>query len=134
LTLSNPVGALLDSPGTTVLTIADSDMAGTMALSNVTYSVAGNGLATISADRRVALPWATRPAIPEGRCDATAGADYDPASGDLHFGSNETTNTFIVQRHGITGNTVVTLALSSAFLGVALGKLSIAALWVVDGS
>ena len=135
LTLTNPIGALLGTPATAVLTLTDNDTGGTVTLSAAAYSVPENGLVTISVARTggtgggVTVHYAT--SDPGGPAGATAGADYDAASGDLTFGPNETTKTITVQTHGVTSNKAVTITLSSPSVGATLGTPSVATLWIV---
>lgn len=113
MTLLDPQGATLDEPHIATITIHDNDgaapppqPAGSIQLSSSTYSAAeGQGQVTITATRtggsngQVSVQFGTGPA------SATAGADYQPASGTLVWESGDAApKTFTV---GIVDDTLV---------------------------
>jgi hypothetical protein len=142
LTLQNPsTGYGLGTPGTTVLTITDNDVAGKARLSASVYSVVENaGFVTITVTRTggtsgmatvdyATSPGAVSPAVP--------GTDYETTAGTLTFGPSETAQTFTVPVLDdappvADGNRSVTLTLSRPGGGLTLGSPTGAVLWLVD--
>jgi len=132
--LSSPVNATLGLPNLAILTIVDDDMP-TVTFSHAAYSVnenAGAALVTVTLDipswQTVTVNYATSDGT------ATAGSDYDAASGALAFTAGITTQTFTVS---ITNDGVdepdetATLTLSSP-VNATLGTPNPAVLTIVD--
>jgi uncharacterized repeat protein (TIGR03803 family) len=134
LALSSPGGgAALGSPSAAVLTIANTNVAGTVQFSAASYAVmATAGHATITVTRTgggasgVTVNFATSDGT------ATAGTDYTATSGTLAFGAGVTSQSFTVTvaNNSAKGNKTVNLALSSPGGGAALGKLMVAILTI----
>ena len=136
LTLSDPLGALLTTPATASLTIADNDPGGTVAFSTAVSSVAAGSLATLTVSRTggtgggVIVHYATSDL--GGPAGAVAGGDYDGSVGDLIFGPGETTKIVSVQTHPVAGNRALILSLSAPSVGATLGTLRTNTLWIVE--
>jgi hypothetical protein len=97
LALSSPSNATLGSPSTAVLTITDNQTRPIIAFSSDTYSVAENaGPATVTvyltgaSAQTITIDYATSDGT------ATAGSDYNAASGTLTFSPGTITQTFNV--------------------------------------
>ncbi|MCX6048179.1 MAG: hypothetical protein NT075_24020 [Chloroflexi bacterium] len=97
LTLNSPSNATLGTPTTATLTIVDDDTPPTVQFSSATYSVNENGgSATVTAllsnpsGQLVTVHYAT------SNGTATAGSDYQAASGGLTFNPGETSKAFTI--------------------------------------
>jgi hypothetical protein len=140
LQLSNPTGgALLGMPTSVAVTVVDDELppnAGTLQFSAASYSVnEDGGIITITVNRQggsygsVSVDYATTDGT------ATAGIDYNSATGSLVFGDgivSQTFNVSIIDDAIYEGDEVLSLALSNVSGGVDLGTLSSAILTIVD--
>jgi len=142
LTLSNPVNAVLGTPCTATLIIADDDELPTVQFSGHSYGVGeGAGTATIivtlsgASAVPVAVDYATAdPAGDSGQAPAKAGDDYAVVSGTLSFAPGQTSRTFTVTIHNDTfdePDETLALTLSSP-VNAALGIPHTATLTIVD--
>ena len=136
LTLSDPVGGLLGSQSTAVLTVNDNDAAGTIQFSLPTYTVSESGRrATITVTRTGGIASGVGVSYATSNGTATAGADYTATSGTLTFAAKQTSKTFIVPITNDTlveGNETVNLTLSNPTGGAALGAQNTAELTISD--
>jgi hypothetical protein len=137
LALLAPSGALLGSPSTAVLTIADNDVAGVVQFLASNYSVSETATsAVVTVIRTGGLASGATIHYATSDASATAGVHYRPASGAITFDHGETSKTFtidILDDGTAGGNKTVKLALSSPGGGAILGPRSGATLWIVDG-
>ncbi len=136
LTLSDPVGGLLGSQNTAVLTVNDDDAPGVIQFSGASY--------TVGEARRRAIIKVTRTggsasgagvtyATSDGT--ATAGSDYTATSGTLTFAANQTRKIFTVPVTNdrlVDGNETINITLSNPTGGAALGAQDIAVLTISD--
>lgn len=129
-------GATLGSPSTTTLTIVENDVAGTVQLGEVAYGVGeSSGTATITVTRSGGSASGVTVSYATSDGTATAGSDYQAASGTLTFGAGETSKTFdvtILADGAGEANETVVLTLSAPGGGGSLGSPSSATLYVVD--
>ncbi|TMQ18330.1 MAG: hypothetical protein E6K82_20305, partial [Candidatus Rokuibacteriota bacterium] len=135
LVLSDPVGATLTAPSTTVLTIADDEFAGTVQFSAPGYSASDrSGVAMVSITRTGGTASDVTVQYTTSDGSATAGADYVPTSGTVSFGLGETSKTFAVPLIAPATpkpTESVRLTLSDPTGGASLGPQSSALIFVV---
>jgi hypothetical protein len=130
-------GVALGTPGATVVTIKDNDIAGKVQFGVASYSVAENdGPATITVTRTGGTSSDATVDYSTSDGSAIAGTDYTSSSGTLTFGLGEMSKTFTVpvQDDGVLdpGTAVsVDLALDTPSNGLALGPTPAATLWIV---
>ena len=102
--------------------------------STANYSVNENGGAAVITVTRTGGSAAVSVNYATSNGTATAGADYQPASGTLNFAAGETTKTFsvtIIDDTLVEGNETVNLTLSSP-VGATLGTPATAVLTIID--
>jgi uncharacterized repeat protein (TIGR01451 family) len=136
LALGSPSGALLGTPDTAALVIADDDVAGQVQFDVSDYSISETGITAVVTVTRargkagdVTVDWTASDAT------ATAGANYTAATGTLTFAQDQKSAAFTVdvQDDGAhTGSLTVDLALSNPQGGATLGARSTATLWIAD--
>ncbi|OQX01639.1 MAG: hypothetical protein BWK80_59560, partial [Desulfobacteraceae bacterium IS3] len=139
LTLSNPAGAALGSPGSAVLTIADDDIPqrGQLQFNAASYSVnESGGSVTITVTRTGGSSGAVGVSYSVGGGTAAVGQDYSATSGTITFADGDTADkTFsisILNDGVIEGNETVNLTLSNPTGGAALGSTVSAVLTIAD--
>ncbi len=139
VTLYNPTnGALLGNTATSVVTIVEDDAprAGAFSFSSSTYSAPeAQGSATISVVRAGGAEVAASVSYSVTSGTATVGSDFEPATGTLSFGVNETSKTFnvaIVNDSASEPNETVNLALSAPTNGATLGPPNAAVLTIAN--
>jgi hypothetical protein len=129
-------GATLGPQSTSTVTITDNDVAGTAKLSAAAYSLSESGVTlTVTVTRTGGTAEAATIDYATSDGSATAGSDYQSASGTLTFGLGETTKTIavtILPDAVDELNETVLLTLSSPGGGLLLGTPSTATLYVVD--
>src|ERR1041385_179311 len=135
LALSNPVGATLTTPSSTVLTIADNDVAGTIQFSDAAYSATQHaGAVTVTVTRTGGAAGGVTVAYATSDGTGTAGTTYVATSGTLGFDAGETGKTFQVPLIAIAAprpTQTVVLTLSDPSRGASLGIPNGAQIYVV---
>jgi alpha-mannosidase len=136
LGLISPTLALLGSPTSAVLTIADNDVAGAVQFSASDFSVSeAGGTALVTISRTGGQAGDVTVDYSASNDTAASGTNYQPASGTVTFDQGQSTATFPVDvlDDGIhTGNLAITLTLTNPQGGADLGSRTTATLWVVD--
>ncbi len=136
LSLGSPTLALLGSPQTAVLTIADNDVAGAVQFSALDYSVSETGgTALVTVSRTGGQAGDVTVDYAASNDSAVSGTNYQPASGTVTFDQGQSTATFPVDilDDGVpTGNLRITLTLSNPGGGATAGPRTTATLWIVD--
>jgi hypothetical protein len=129
-------GATLGPQAISTVTITDNDVAGTVKLSASAYSLSeSGGTLTVTVTRTGGTADGATIDYATSNGTATAGSDYQSASGTLTFGFGETTKTIavtILPDAVDELNETVLLTLSSPGGGLALGTPNSATLYVVD--
>ena len=138
LSLANPSAGVVGVPGTTTVTLADNDSAGTIEFSAASYSVAeAAGLAVVRVTRTgTNLVGGVTVQFTTADGTATAGSDYLDATQVLTFAAGETFKDVQVQILADTtpeGNETISLSLSGASSGAVLGTIQTAVLTILDG-
>src|SRR5262249_49375870 len=134
LALGTPDQALLGSPRTSVLTIADNDVAGVVQFAVSDYSVGQRGgSAVITVSRTGGRAGAATVQYKTSDGSGVEGTNYNASSGTLVFDEGQTSRTFTVGvlDDGSSTNKTVRLTLSSPAGGATLGLRSSATLWIV---
>ena len=136
VTLTGAAGAQLGTPSETVVTIKDNDVAGKAQFSAAGYSVAGSsGEATITVTRTGGTAGGATVHYSTADASAVGGTDYTPTSGTLTFGTNDKSETFVVQvtNAGVTDGSAVhlTLTLDTPGGGIGIGAPDTASLWII---
>jgi hypothetical protein len=137
LELSAPGGGgTLGSPSTATLTILEDDVAGTLQFAGVTFAAGeSSGAATVTVTRSGGTAAGVTVSYATSNGTATAGQDYQAASGTLSFAQGETSQTFsvtILADGSPEPDETVILTLSAPGGGAALGIPSTATLYIVD--
>jgi hypothetical protein len=137
LALSNPTGgATLGTPSTTVLTITDNDVPGSITLGAPTYTVSeAAGLALIAVNRTGGGAGGVTVQITTADGSATAPADYTAVSQTVSFGAGETSKIVpipIVNDDLREGNETLRLLLTDPTGGAVLGAYPQAVLTITD--
>ncbi len=139
LVLKNPAGATLGSPNTATVTITENDVAGTLQFAAAATSASeAQGEVTVLVTRTggsasaVTVDWVID--VDGGTADL--GVDYTgPTGGTLTFALNETSRTLTIPvsyRADAQGPRTITLLLSGAGGGGALGVQTTTTLWILD--
>jgi subtilisin family serine protease len=136
LALSDPVGGLLGSQSTAILTVTDNDAPGVIQFGAASYTVGEAGRrATITVTRTGGSASGAGVTYATSDGTATAGSDYTATSGTLTFAANQTSKTFIVpvtNNSLVEGSETINLTLSNPTGGAALGAQDIAVLTTSD--
>jgi subtilisin family serine protease len=136
LALSDPVGGLLGSQSTAILTVTDNDAPGVIQFGAASYTVGEAGRrATITVTRTGGSASGAGVTYATSDGTATAGSDYTATSGTLTFAANQTSKTFIVpvtNNSLVEGSETINLTLSNPTGGAALGAQDIAVLTISD--
>jgi CSLREA domain-containing protein len=114
--LSNPTGASLGSPASAVVTITDNETPPSFAVNDVFVARPQSGTSTAKFTVTLSGPAQAPASVHYATSDGTAsaGSDYDAASGTLNFASGETVKTVSVSVNaGGSGSKTFTLNLSS---------------------
>ncbi|MGE3820659.1 MAG: Calx-beta domain-containing protein, partial [Isosphaeraceae bacterium] len=136
--LSNPVGALIEPPGTILVTVGDADSPGALGFSTTSYVVQpGATTATVTVKRTGGKGGLVSVGYATGGGTAVPGVDYTPKSGVLTFGPGELTKSFNVailngNANATTSQFVVTL--SNPTGGATLGSIATANVKVKRGT
>lgn len=126
--LSNPVGALIEPPGTVVVTMTDADAPGVLAFTTSTVVVQpGATSATLTVKRTAGKGGTVTVNYGTGGGTAVPGTDYTTTAGVLTLGPGETSKTISVPilnpgASAVSSNFVVTL--SSPGGGATLGSVT----------
>ena len=138
VTLSNATGVTLGSPASATLTITSDDtapVAPTVRFSSATYTAGeAAGTATITVTRAGDTAGASTVAYATQNGTATAGSDYNTATGTLAFAAGETSKTFSITLLNDTlveNNETVSLSLTSPS-GATLGTPATAVLTITS--
>jgi hypothetical protein len=136
LALGSPSQALLGSPQTAVLTIADNDIAGVIQFAVSDYSVSEkDGSAVVTLIRTGGYASGVTVHYTTSGGSAVVGTNYNAASGTVTFAEGQTSQTFtidVLDDGTASGNKTVNLVLGSPGGGASLGLRSTATLWIVD--
>jgi hypothetical protein len=133
LALSHPsTGTVLGAQDTSVLTIQDDDVPGTLQFAASSYGVSEGGVATISVSRTGGAASGVTVAYATSNGTAVSPTNYTASSGVLSFAAGQTTATFTVptRASGVQGNLTVSLSLSNPQGGGALGAVASAILTI----
>ena len=140
VSLANPLGgATLVAPSIATVTITDNDAAppaGSLQFSAVSYSVGENGIsAMLTVTRSGGSFGAVSVDYSTSNGTASAGSDYQFASGTLDFAEGELIRTFNIVIHddgSYEGDETFSVALSNPAGGASLGTPSTASVTIVD--
>src|SRR5262249_32750882 len=131
---SNPVGAMLGSPGTAVLTVTDNDPLTVQFAASSSSASEGDGNKSIQVVLSGPSAFTTTVNFATSNGTALAGSDYTATSGTLTFARGETSKSFsvsLIDAAVVESTETVTLALSSPVAG-SLGAPSTATLNIAD--
>jgi hypothetical protein len=140
VTLSGPTGAGLGSPASTTVTIVENDLGGRLQFGAASYNASeplgtAPTKATIAVKRTSGLASGVEVHYSTSNGGASAGVDYEAASGTLSFGAGQAVKTFTVDLlpdASPEGNETVVLSLDSPTGGASLGTPSIIDLNILD--
>jgi glucose/arabinose dehydrogenase len=134
--LSSPTGAVLGTPSTAVVTIANDDLPGAVSFSTTSYARSESGVsAKITVSRSGGLGANVSVGYRTTDGTATAGFDYSGVSGTLTFAGGVASQTFTVPITNDTiyeGNETVGLSLANPTNGATLGVRPNATLTIAD--
>lgn len=138
LALSSPSAGVLGTPGSTVVTINNTDGPGAFAFTATRYaSVPGANSVTIAVTRNAGKSGSVSVVYAALGGDAQPGIDYTPISGRLTFAPNETTKTFTVPLLNTSQpftNTSFNVYLGMPTGGATIGSPASAAVTILHGT
>jgi len=138
VSISAPVGCVLGSPASAVVTIVDDDLPseGTLSLSAATYEIAENGgVLTVTVNRVNGNVGAASVNYATSNGTATAGTHYTAASGTLNWADGEqgakTFNVNILDNGEYAGDKTFNVTLSNAS-GASMGSPASAVVTIIE--